>query len=141
MVKDRVLFVCVHDSARGQMAQAYLRKMAGDRFEVQSAGLDPAPVNPLAVAVMAEQGLDLSRNKAQNVFDLYREGHLYTYVITLCTESEDRCPMFPGITKRLHWPFSDPSELEGDHEQKMAAARHIRDQIKREVQSFIAEHS
>lgn len=141
MTKDKVLFVCVHNSARSQMAEAFLKDMAGKQFEVQSAGFEPAPLNPLAIAVMAEVGLDISKNQAQSVFKLYQEGRLFDYVITVCTESENRCPMFPGITKRLHWPFTDPASLEGSPEEKMSAARHIRDQIKQEVQNFIAEHS
>lgn len=141
MDKDKVLFVCVHNNARSQMAEAFLKDMAGKRFEVQSAGFEPAPLNPLAVAAMAEEGLDISKNQAQSVLKLYQGGRLFAYVITVCSEAEDRCPVFPGITKRLHWPFPDPSALEGSWEEKMAATRRIRDQIKQKVQRFVAEHS
>ncbi|BEQ14288.1 arsenate reductase ArsC [Desulfoferula mesophila] len=141
MSKDKVLFLCAHGNARGPMAEAFLNEMAGDRFEAQSAGLEPAAIDPLAAAVMDEIGLDIRREQTHNVFDLYRQGHLYAYVITLCTESEKRCPMFPGITHRLHWPVGDPADLPGSPEEQKAAARHIRDQIKKDVQGFLAEHS
>lgn len=140
MSKDKVLFVCAHGNARGPMAAAFLQDLAGDRFEAQSAGLEPAAIDPLAAAVMDELGLDISQGRTHNVFDLYREGRLYAHVITLCTESEERCPMFPGITKRLHWPVSDPAALEGSRKEQLTAARRIRDQIKKDVQGFIAEH-
>ena len=99
----RVLFICVHNSARSQMAEAFLRQMAGDGLIVESAGLDPTVINPLVVAVMAEEGLDLSDKKTRKVFDLFRDGQLYDAVITVCEESlEGQCPVFPGVTRRLH---------------------------------------
>ncbi|ADK85999.1 Protein-tyrosine phosphatase, low molecular weight [Desulfarculus baarsii DSM 2075] len=130
----RVLFVCTHNSARSQMAQAYLRQMAGQRFQVDSAGLEPTQLNPLAVEVMAEEGLDISEQRPQSVFELYRQGNLYDYVITVCeSERESLCPVFPGITKRLHLPFDDPAQLTGGHDERLAGARRIRDQIKQAV--------
>ncbi len=137
MAKPKVLFVCVHNSARSQMAEAYLRQMAGDRLEVASAGLEPAPLNPLVVEIMMEEGLDLSRKQPQGVFALYREGQLFDYVVTVCeTARESQCPVFPGITKRLHLPFPDPALLEGSHEERLAGARAIRDQIKAAVREL-----
>ena len=140
MAKPKVLFLCTHNSARSQMAEAYLRRMAGDRLEVTSAGFKPAPLNPLAVEVMAEEGLDISGNRPQSVFDLYRDGRLFDYVITVCQDArEKQCPVFPGITKRLHWPFPDPSALTGSHQEKLAAAREIRDRIKTMVRQWVED--
>ena len=102
----RVLFICVHNSARSQMAEAFLRRMAGDGVTVESAGLDPTVVNPLVVAVMAEEDIDLSAKKTQKVFDLFRDGRLFDAVVTVCEESiEGQCPVFPGVTHRLHLPW------------------------------------
>jgi len=127
----RVLFICVHNSARSQMAEAYLQQMAGDGLTVESAGLDPTVINPLVVAVMAEEGLDLSEKKTRKVFDLFRDGKLYDAVITVCEESlEGQCPVFPGVTRRLHLPFPDPAAVTGTEEERLAAVRAIRDAIK-----------
>lgn len=140
MPGKKVLFVCTHNSARSQIAEAYMKQMAGDRFAVESAGLEPGPLNPLAVEVMAEEGLDISHNQARSVFELFREGRVFEVVITVCeTSRESQCPMFPGITNRLHMPFDDPAALSGTHEEKLAAARQIRDQIKAAVAKLIEE--
>jgi len=114
MNNKRVLFICVHNSARSQMAEAFLKQMAGDRFEVESAGLEPGKLNPLAVEVMGEIGIDISQNKTKSVFDFYKQGKRYDYVITVCDESHaGRCPVFLGtaVTNRMHWAFDDPSEF------------------------------
>ena len=104
MKKKKVLFICVHNSARSQMAEAFLKKMAGDRFEVESAGLEPCKLNPLAVEAMKEAGIDISGNKTKSVFDFYKQGKQYDCVITVCDESQSgMCPVFPGAGKRLHW--------------------------------------
>lgn len=138
--KTKVLFVCVHNSGRSQMAQAFLEQMAGDRFEVASAGFEPAPINPLVVEAMAEVGIDLSRRASQGVFDLYKRGRLYDYVITVCDDSrEKQCPVFPGVTHRLHWPFPDPAAVLGDQAEKLAAVRGIRDQVRARVAAWL-EH-
>jgi arsenate reductase len=134
MTKARVLFICGHNSGRSQMAEAFLMDMAGDRFNVESAGLEPKPVNPLVIEVMQEIGYDLSKAKSNRVFDFFREGRLYDYVITVCGEAAaGQCPVFPGITKRLHWPFKDPEELTGTHEEKLESLRTIRNQIREKV--------
>ena len=113
-MKDRVLFICVHNSGRSQIAEEYLRKMCGGRFEVESAGLEPRAINPLVIEVMKEEGIDLAGKNPQSVFDLFQQGKFYKYVITVCeAEVEKKCPIFPGITKRLNWPFPDPSNVEG----------------------------
>lgn len=134
MDKIRVLFICGHNSGRSQIAEAFLKDLAGDKVHVESAGLEPKPINPLVVEVMQEVGYDLSRAKSDSVFDFFKEGRLYDYVITVCDETAaGQCPVFPGITKRLHWPFTDPETLTGTHQEKLAALRGIRDQIKRRV--------
>lgn len=135
-----ILFVCTHNSARSQIAEAYLRQMAGDSFEVESAGLEPTEINPLAVEVMAEEGIDISHKKTQSVFELFKSGRLYTHVITVCESSrESQCPIFPGITKRLHIPFDDPAGLKGTREEKLAGTRRIRDQIKAAVADLMEQ--
>lgn len=135
----RILFVCVHNSARSQMAEAYLRRFCGDAAVVESAGLEPTSVNPLVVAVMAEDGIDLAGKGTQKVFDLYRQGRLYDAVITVCEESlESLCPVFPGVTHRLHLPFPDPAGLTGSASEKLAQVRVIRDRI-RERMAALAE--
>ena len=127
----RVLFICVHNSARSQMAEAYLRQMSGEGVTVDSAGLDPTVINPLVVAVMAEEGLDLAGKTTRKVFDLFKEGRLYDYVVTVCEESlEGQCPVFPGVTHRLHLPFPDPAAVTGTEEERLVAVRRIRDAIK-----------
>ena len=130
-MKPKILFICQHNSGRSQIAEAYLKRFAGDHFEVESAGLQPAEsVNPLVVAVMKEEGVDLTDKQPQSVFDLFKEGGLYAHVITVCYDSENQCPVFPGITKRWHWPFPDPAKVQGSEEEKLAQVRAIRDQIK-----------
>lgn len=133
--KPSVLFICQHNSGRSQMAEAYLKKMAGDFLEVESAGMEPAEsVNPLMVEVMKEEGIDLSSKKPQSVFELFKSGKLYSHVITVCYDSESRCPVFPGITSRWHWPFADTAKVTGSESEKLEKVREIRDQIKRWLQ-------
>lgn len=133
-MKTRVLVICQHNSGRSQMMEAYLRKFAGDRLEVESAGLEPAEkVNPLVVRVMLEEGMDLSGKKPQSVFDIFKQGRLYDHVITVCGEGEEKCPIFPGISKRWHMPFKDPSSATGTDEQKIEQVRRIRDEIKEAI--------
>ncbi|MGD8364693.1 MAG: arsenate reductase ArsC [Desulfobacterales bacterium] len=129
--KTKVLFICQHNSGRSQIAEAYLKKFYGVHFEIESAGLEPAEaVNPLVVRVMGEVGIDLSEKKPQNVFELFKQGKLYDHVITVCHDSESRCPIFPGITQRWHWPFPDPAAVEGAEDEKLEEVRMIRDTIK-----------
>jgi arsenate reductase len=134
MDKKKVLFICVHNSGRSQMAEAFLKDIARDRLVVESAGLEPRPVNPLVVEVMREIGYDLSLARSDSVFEFFKEGRLYDFVITVCDESAaGHCPVFPGITKRFHWPFPDPEELTGSHDEKLVGLRKIRDQLKSKV--------
>jgi arsenate reductase len=131
---SKILIICQHNSGRSQIAEAYLRKFAGDQLEVESAGLDPAPVvNPLVVEVMLEEGIDISKNKPQSVFDLYRHGNLYGHVITVCDDVESKCPIFAGITKRWHHPFPDPALVEGTRLERLEKVRRIRDMIKEKL--------
>ena len=115
--KPRILFICQHNSGRSQIAAAYLEKLAGEHFEVESAGLEPADkVNPLVAEVMREEGIDIAARKPQDLFEMFKAGELYEHVITVCHGGEDKCPIFPGTTKRWHWAFEDPAAVEGDHD-------------------------
>jgi arsenate reductase len=134
MNKIRVLFICGHNSGRSQIAEAFLNDLAENKVHVESAGLEPKPINPLVVEVMQELRYNLSQAKSDSVFDFFKEGRLYDYVITVCDETAaGQCPVFPGITKRLYWPFKDPETLTGKHEEKLEALRAIRDQIREKV--------
>lgn len=140
MERLKVLFICVHNSGRSQIAEAFLKGLAGDKLRVESAGLDPKPILPMVIEVMKEAGYDLSKNTSDSVFDFYRQGRLFDYVITVCEkETEQKCPVFAGVTQRLHWPFPDPAKLTGTHAEKLKALREIRDQIKRKVSSWYKE--
>jgi arsenate reductase (thioredoxin) len=135
----RVLFVCVHNSGRSQMCEAFLKRYSGDRFDVQSAGLKPGELNPLVVEAMAEIGIDISKNKTKSVFSIWRSGLIVQYVIAVCDkEAAEKCPFFPGLTKRLHWPFHDPSKVTGTYEQKLQKVREIRDEIASKIQDWLA---
>lgn len=136
--KLKVLFICVHNSARSQMAEALLNHLGGDEFEALSAGLEPGELNPLAVEVLREMGLDISGKKTQGVFDLYKSGQFFPYVITVCDETTaERCPIFPGVTRRLHWSFPDPSGFAGSKEEKLAKTREVRDAIEAKIREFV----
>jgi arsenate reductase len=141
MDTKRVLFICSHNSARSQMAETFLNDLGRERFAAESAGLEPGTINPLVVAVMREMGYDLSDKGTRAVFDLYKRGELYDHVITVCAEAEEKCPVFPGVAYRDHWPFPDPSALTGDEEAKLAKCRDIRDAIRKRVAEYVAEHS
>jgi arsenate reductase (thioredoxin) len=140
MSKMKVLFICVHNSARSQMAEAWLNHLYGERFEAESAGLEAAgKLNPLAVSVMKEADIDISGNTTQKVFDVFRSGRCFDYVITVCDQTNaERCPIFPGIARRVHWTFSDPARLQGTEEEQLAAARKIRDEIRMTIDEWVA---
>ena len=140
-MKKKVLFICVHNSARSQMAAALLNKRCDELFEAESAGLEPGKLNLLAVEVLREAGIDISKNKTQAVFDVFKSGKLFAYVITVCDESEAAgCPIFPGMTTRLHWSFPDPSKFTGTPEERIEQTRRVRDKIDNRVRRFCAEH-
>ena len=136
-MKEKVLFVCVHNSARSQMAEAFLNRACGEKFEAQSAGLEPGTLNPIVIEVMREIGLDLSANKTKSVFDVFKTGQLFAYVITVCDQaSAERCPVFPGVTSRLHWSFPDPATVTGTHEERLEKIRAIRDTIQGKIDAW-----
>ncbi len=136
----KVLFVCIHNSARSQMAEAYLNHLSNGEFIAESAGLEPGKLNPYVVKVMAEDGIDISGNETKSVFDFFKQGKVFNYVITVCDkEASERCPIFPGITSRLHWGFVDPSSASGSDEDKLTFAREVRDMIKNQIAEFLDE--
>jgi len=119
------------------MAEAYFKALAGDRVVVESAGLEPGVLNPYVVEAMAEDGIDISSNPTKSVFDFYKQGRLFDYVVTVCSkEAAERCPIFPGNAVRLHWPFADPLQFKGSHDEIMAQVRDVRDAIKQKVIEF-----
>ena len=140
MRKKNVLFVCVHNSARSQMAEAFLNQVCGEYFEASSAGLEPGRLNPVVVEAMREVGIDISANQTKAVFDVFKSGKMFAYVITVCDEaSAERCPIFPGVTTRLHWSFPDPSSFRGSAEEKLLFTRKVRDEIKVKIENWCAE--
>jgi arsenate reductase len=142
MDKMKVLFVCVHNSARSQMAEAFLNQMASDKFEAESAGFEPGKLNPMVVEAMKEISIDISNNQTKSVFDFFKQGRLFHFVIAVCDgASAERCPIFPGITKRLGWSFEDPASFTGTHEEKLAKTRLVRDSIKSEIENFIKNYN
>lgn len=137
----KVLFLCVHNSARSQMAEAFLKKLGRGRFEAESAGLEPGDLNPYAVRAMAEVGIDISGNATKSAFDLFKADRVFQVVVAVCSkEAADRCPIFPGLAERLHWPFPDPASFSGDDEAIMAKAREVRDEIEAAVEEFVRTH-
>ena len=140
MKKKNVLFVCIHNSARSQMAEAFLNQICGDEFEAHSAGLEPGKLNPIVVEAMQEVGIDISGNQTKAVFDFIKSGQMFAYVITVCDEaSAERCPIFPGVTTRLHWSFPDPSVFQSSHEEKLEKVRGVRNAIKQQIENWCAE--
>jgi len=122
------------------MAEAWFNSICGEFFEAQSAGLEPGTLNPLAVEVMHEAGIDISKKKTQAVFDVFKSGQLFSHVVTVCDESSaEKCSIFPGPTKRLHWSFADPSQVAGTDEEKLERVREIRDEIREKIENWCAE--
>ncbi len=122
------------------MAEAFLNEICGDQFEAHSAGLEPGKLDPLAIEAMREIGIAISQKQTQSVFDVFKSGELFAYVITVCDESSaGRCPIFAGVTRRLHWSFPDPAALSGTHEQRLAGTRKIRDEIRARVEIWCDE--
>jgi arsenate reductase len=136
-MKKRVLFVCVHNSARSQMAEAFLNRMCGDVFEAESAGLEPGSLNPLAVEAMREIGIDIGGKKTRGVSEVIESGQRFDYVITVCDESSaEQCPIFPGVAERLHWNFPDPAKFTGMWEERLEQTRKVRDAIESKIERF-----
>jgi arsenate reductase len=129
--RQRVLFLCTHNSARSQMAEGLLRHLAGDRFEAFSAGTEATQVRPLAIEAMAELGIDIAGQESKTL-DRYL-GEPFAYVVTVCDQAAEACPVFPGAQKRLHWSFPDPSKATGTEEERLGAYRRVRDAIRRRI--------
>jgi arsenate reductase (thioredoxin) len=139
MTRRRVLVLCTHNSARSQMAEALLRALASDRVEVASAGTEATRVHPLAVRAMDELGIDLRGHRSKNVDAFLDEP--WDVVITVCDSANERCPIFPGHTQRLHWSFEDPSAASGSEEERLAVFRRVRDAIAERLRAWVAERA
>lgn len=136
----KVLFVCVHNSARSQMAEAFLNHYGENIFLAESAGLEKGTLNPLAVKVMDEIGFDISENQVDSVFEFFKNHKLFSYVVTVCDESSgQKCPIFPGVRDMIHWSFDDPSAFEGTEEERLEKTRMVRDRIKASVLELIED--
>lgn len=132
-MKQRVLFLCTGNSARSQMAEGLLRALAGDRFEVFSAGTEPSFVRPQAIAVMNELGIDISNHRSKSLSEFLNDK--FDYVITVCDHASQRCPVFPGRVKRIHWSIDDPV-ISGSEEAQFAAFRQARDELQEQIRTF-----
>ena len=135
--RKRVLILCTGNSARSQMAEGLLREMAGDHFEVASAGVAPSQVRPEAIEAMRDLGIDISGHHSKSVDQFV--GQPFDYVITVCDDANEQCPVFPGNTKRIHWSFEDPAAVAGDEGKRLAAFRGSRDEIRERLKAFVAE--
>lgn len=137
--RRRVLFLCTHNSARSQMAEGLLRHLAGDRFEVMSAGTEATSVRPEATRAMAELGVDIS-GQSSKALERYL-GETFDYVVTVCDDANETCPVFPGAKNRLHWSFRDPSRAEGSEEERLGAFRTVRDEIQDRIRKEFLDGS
>jgi arsenate reductase len=137
--EKRVLILCTGNSARSQMAEGLLRKMAGDRFEVLSAGVAPTMVRTEAIEVMAEAGIDISDHRSKSVDEF--AGQQFAFVITVCDNAKEQCPIFPGTTQRIHWGFEDPAAVAGDKTKRLEAFRVVRDQITEQLTRFVQDQA
>jgi arsenate reductase len=135
-MKQRVLILCTGNSARSQMAEGLLRTMAGDQFEVFSAGARPSAVNPLAIRAMDERGIDIRAHRSKHMNEFLDQP--FDYVITVCDNAAEVCPVFPGPARRIHWSFPDPAAVEGSEEARMASFRHVRDAIEEQLKAWLA---
>ena len=140
MEKKSILFVCIHNSARSQMAEAFLQTLAGDRFYAYSAGIElPGKLNPFAVQAMKEVGIDISRQRVKSIAEFLLEKYQFYRVITVCDESAGRCPSWIGMGEMLPWRFDDPSAVKGGDREKLAKARAVRDQIRAKIVEWLRE--
>lgn len=140
MAKQRVLFVCIHNSARSQMAEAWLRHLAPQAFEVESAGIEPGKLNPAAIRAMNEAGLDMSSHYPKSVNQVIASGRTFDYVIAVCDkEAAERCPIVPGAGAKISWTFPDPSSFEGTEESKFDLTCAVRDQIREKIAEWIKQ--
>lgn len=134
-MKQRVLILCIGNSARSQMAEGWLCHLAGDHFEVASAGTHPSSVNPLAIEAMRERGIDISTHRSKSVQEFISQP--FDYVITVCDDAAEACPVFPGPAQRIHWSFPDPAAVQGSHDERLAAFRAVRDALETRLEQFI----
>ncbi|GAB4143303.1 MAG: arsenate reductase ArsC [Bacteroidia bacterium] len=136
----KALFVCIHNSARSQMAEAYLNLLGKNQFIAESAGLEPGKLNPFVVKAMQLDGIDISGNDTKSVDDILKAGKTYDLVVTVCDEaSAERCPVFPGGGKKLHWGFPDPSSFQGSEEERLQKTIEVRNMIRHKIESFLKE--
>lgn len=138
MNKKRVLFLCTGNSCRSQMAEGLLRHMAKDRFEAYSAGVKPITVNPLAIKVMAEIGINISKHRSKSAMEFIDQS--FDYVITVCGNAQKTCPVFPGEHEKIHWDIEDPAEAKGSEADKLPVFRKIRDDVKKNILAFLNKH-
>jgi arsenate reductase len=133
-----VLFVCIHNSARSQMAEAFLNQLGQGKYHAESAGIEGGKLNPVVVKAMADAGIDISGNKTKTVDDILATGKQFDFVVTVCDEaSAERCPVFPGGGKKLHWGFPDPSGFSGTEEEKLIRTKEVRDAIRVRIETFV----
>jgi len=135
-MKERVLILCTGNSARSQMAEGLLREMAGDRFDVESAGVAPSAVRKEAIEAMIEAGIDISGQHSKSVDEF--TGQQFDYIITVCDNARENCPIFPGNAERIHWSFDDPAAVQGDDQTRLAAFRRVRYEIRDRLDEFIS---
>lgn len=140
MDKPNVLFLCTGNSARSQMAEALLRKYGGEHFDVYSAGLEPHGIHPDTIRVMEEKGIDMSSHRSKPL-DEYLDGFSFSYLITVCGNAEERCPFFPGMGKRIHWPFEDPAGFSGTDEERLDKFREVSNQIENKIAAWLKEQN
>jgi arsenate reductase len=139
MTRERVLFLCTHNSARSQMAEGLLRALAGDRFDVASAGTEATRVHPLAIGAMAEVGIDLGGHRSKT-FERFLD-EPWDWVVTVCDDASERCPVFPGAARRLHWSFEDPARAPGTEDERLQTFRRIRDEIAARLRAWLGERA
>lgn len=138
MEKRRILFICVQNSFRSQIAETFMNEKYGDKFEAESAGFSQKEVSPLAIKVMAEKGMNISENKANSVFEYYKQNRNYEYVITVCNKKlEEQCPVFPGVVRRINWNLENPEDFEGTDEEKLTKAIALRNEIECRIDDFV----
>jgi arsenate reductase len=134
-MKKKVLFLCTGNSCRSQMAEGFLRNIGGDAYEAHSAGTKPTALNPLAIEVMREAGIDISGQRSKNASEYL--GTHFPFIITVCDNAKEHCPIFPGPAMRQHWPFEDPADATGSHDERLVVFRKVRDQIAARVKEFV----
>ena len=135
----RVLFVCTHNSARSQMAEGLLRHYSGEHFEAFSAGTEPGSLHPLAVRAMAELGIDISGHSSKPVDQFLDQS--FDFVVTVCDQARESCPVFPGAASQLHWSFEDPSQVEGSESEQLEVFRRVRDEIAARIRRFVSQQA